>query len=95
MPDQNRAWKRLKSFQLALTIGGLAGLIVVGLGYLKIMGDLDPTGALLAGAAVMVGLTLVLTYVLDQISKSVSSFVGAVKGKGRGGGSKGEPPANQ
>lgn len=95
MPDQNRAWKRLKSFQLALIVGGLAGLIVVGLGYLRIMGDLDPTGALLAGAAVMVGLTLVLAYVFDQISKSVSSFVGAVKGKGRGGGSKRGPQGDQ
>jgi hypothetical protein len=83
MSDQIRRWKLATSIKLALVIGGFTGIVMVGLTYLKFVGDLEPYQSLLVGAGIMVGLTLLLTYLFDQISKSAQSFVSAVKGKGR------------
>jgi hypothetical protein len=90
MSDQVRAWKVLRSFQLALIVGGLAGIVITGLAYNKFLGDLDPRGSILLGAGIAVGLTLILTYVFDQVSKSVKTFTRAVKGEGRKSRSKGD-----
>jgi hypothetical protein len=85
MADQVRAWKVWRSFQLALIVGGMAGMLTIGLTYGQFVGELEPGQSLLAGGAVTAGLTLVLTYVFDQVSKSVGSFRRAVKGEGQEG----------
>jgi hypothetical protein len=90
MSDQVRAWRVLKSFRLGLTVGGLAGIVIIGLTYNKFIGDLEPWESFLAGIAVAAVLTLILTYLFDQVSKSVSSFSRALKGKVRKGGSEDE-----
>jgi hypothetical protein len=87
MSDQVRAWKVWRSFELALIVGGMAGMLTIGLTYGQFVGNLVPRQSLLAGAGVTVGLTLILTYVFDQVSKSVGSFRRAVRGEGREGNS--------
>jgi len=69
MSGQIRAWKVLKSFELALIVGGLAGLIATGLFYCHLVGDLGPQASFLLGVKVGTGLTLIFTYVFDRVSK--------------------------
>lgn len=83
MVRQARAWKLLKSFKMAFIVGGMAGLVVMGLTYDQFVGHLEPQQSLLAGAGVLVGLTLIFTYVFDQVAQSVGSFREAAKGKTR------------
>jgi hypothetical protein len=81
MEGQVRAWKLLRSLQLALIVGGLLGLIAVGLTYNNFVGNLTTRDSLLIGAGVTVGVTLILTYVFDQLSKTAQNVANAAKGK--------------
>ena len=83
MVRQARAWKLLKSFEMAFIVGGMAGLVVMGLTYDQFVGHLEPQQSLLAGAGVLVGLTLIFTYVFDQVAQSVGAFREASEGKTR------------
>jgi hypothetical protein len=86
MSDQIRAWKVIKSFELALIVGSLAGLMTTGLFCNHLAGNLEPRASLLVGVGVGAGLTLILTYVFDRVSKLVGDFRRAVEGKRRKGG---------
>lgn len=86
MSDQLRAWKVIESFELALIVGSLAGLMTTGLFYSHLVGDLEPLASLLAGVGVGTGLTLIFTYVFDRVSKLVGDFGRAIKGTRRKGG---------
>ena len=90
MSDRTRAWKLLRSFEWALVIGGLAGVLAIGLLYNQAIGSLGSRASLLAGAGIGAGLTLVLTYVFDQISKLVGSLRRTIRGRGAAGSSKKE-----
>ena len=81
MSDRIRAWKALKSFKLALIIGGLAGLLTAGLLHNHLVGNLEPRASLLVGVGVGAGLTLILTYVFDQASRLVGRVLRAAKKK--------------
>ena len=85
MSDRIRAWKVIKSFELALIVGGLASLMIIGLFCNHLVGDLEPLASLIVGVSIGAGLTLILTYVFDRVSKLVGSFLRAVKGKRRKG----------
>ena len=82
MSDRIRAWKVIKSFEWALVVGGLAGLITAGLFHNHVVGDLGPRASFLVGVGVWAGLTPIFTYVFDRVSKLVGDLGRAVKGKG-------------
>jgi hypothetical protein len=73
MPKPVRAWKIIRSVELALVIGSLAGLIAAGLFRNRVVGTMDPLAALWLGIGVAVVLTAVLTYVFDQVSQGVAN----------------------
>ena len=79
MAKSARAWNLLKSFELGIVVGGLAGLLVIGVTYTQFVGELEPQESLLYGGAAAAVLTLIFTYVFDQVSKSVGEFRAAAK----------------
>lgn len=79
MSDKGRAWTIAKSIQIALIVGGIAGLLTVGMTYNSFVGDLEPRGSLLAGAGVALALTLILSYVFDQMSHSAQTILRATR----------------
>jgi hypothetical protein len=78
----SRSWKLIRSLEIALIVGALAGLAFVGLTYSNFLLDMELRQAVFWGIGIGVVLTLLLTYILDQVSLAIGGFRTAVKGRG-------------
>ena len=76
-----RAWKLVRSVELALIVGGVGGLITAGLFRNRVVGSMGPLEALWLGIGVGIALAAAFTYVFDQVSQGVGNVKQAADAK--------------